>query len=239
MEGETFSMTSVEEGQYRNFPPKSPEIVEICEEISKISVDISGGDHSRSHDDVYVCVGKNDLHVLKWAIEHAVVCAGKVRVFLVHVFRPITYIATPVGRLSRSQLSKEQVQVYLREESNKRKHLLEKYIRLCNDSKVVVDTMLVESNDATGKAILELIHIANITNLVMGTKQSPLSRLSRNGLGKGEYVHKYAPQYCEVTLVYEGKKTKNNASNRKSQAAARRHSERHFFECVCFSGKHT
>ncbi|KAL7098417.1 hypothetical protein ACP275_09G016800 [Erythranthe tilingii] len=159
MEGETFSRAAPGEGQYRNFPPKSPEIVEISEEIS---IDIGGGDHSRSHDDVYVCVGKNDdLHVLKWVIEHAVVCAAEVRVFLVHVFRPITYIATPVGRLSRSQLSKEQVQVYLREESNKRKHLLEKYIRLCNDSKVVVDTMLVESNDATGKAILELIHIAN------------------------------------------------------------------------------
>lgn len=43
-----------------------------------------------------------------------------------------------VGRLSRSQLSKDQVQVYIREECNKRKHLLEKYIRLCNESKVLV-----------------------------------------------------------------------------------------------------
>lgn len=40
---------------------------------------------------------------------------------------------------------------------------------------VVVDTMLVESNSSS-KAILEIIPIANITNLVMGTKQSPLSR---------------------------------------------------------------
>ena len=41
-----------------------------------------------------------------------------------------------VGNLSRSQLSKEQVQVYINEENNRRKSLLVKYIRLCNDAKV-------------------------------------------------------------------------------------------------------
>lgn len=35
--------------------------------------------------------------------------------------------------------------------------------------------MLVESN-APSKAILELIPVTNITNLVIGTKQSPFSR---------------------------------------------------------------
>lgn len=40
---------------------------------------------------------------------------------------------------------------------------------------ISVDTMLVESN-ASAKAILELIGVANITHLVMGTKQSPFSR---------------------------------------------------------------
>ncbi|XP_057804281.1 U-box domain-containing protein 52-like [Salvia miltiorrhiza] len=227
----------MEEGQYRNLAAKSsPEIVEIAEESNSTAASRDGGD-------VYVAVGKHDLHVLRWALDHVV--SPESRVFLVHVFSPITYVPTPVGRLSRSQLSKDQLQVYIREESNKRKHLLDKYIQLCNDSKISVDTMLVESN-ASGKAILELIGVANITHLVMGTKQSPFSRLSRKGVGKGEYVKKYAPEYCEVSVVYDdAKKMKDeqpqirddskNASHQTQQVT--KNSQRHFFECVCFSGK--
>lgn len=70
-------------------------------------------------------------------------------------------------------------------------------------------------------------------------------RLSRKGQGKGEYVQKYAPEYCKVTLVYDKKKMKvdqrsqdSTASNQRSQVV-RQNSERHFFECVCFSGKFT
>ncbi|GFP90763.1 dead-box ATP-dependent RNA helicase 30 [Phtheirospermum japonicum] len=200
MEGENLAVDVDEEGQFRNWTARSPEIVEIVEE----SMSIAGG-----ASDVYVAVGKNDLHVVKWALDHVVRPGG--RLFLVHIFPPITYISTPVGRLSRSQLSKEQMQFYIKEENNKRKHMLEKYIQLCNESKVPVDTMLVESNAST-KAILELIVVANITNLVIGTKQSPLSRLSRKGLGKGEYVKKHAPESCDVTVVYDGKKMENHGS---------------------------
>ncbi|KAL3628889.1 hypothetical protein CASFOL_027935 [Castilleja foliolosa] len=207
MEGENVKAGD-EEGQSRNFTTSSPEIVEIVEE-SKSTYEGPG--------DFYVAVGKNDLHVVKWALDHAVRPGG--RLIIVRVFSPITYVSTPVGKLSRSRLSKEQLQFYIREENNKRKHMMEKYIQLCNDAKVPVDTMIVESNAST-KAILELIVIANITNLVMGMKQSPLPRLSRKGLRKGEYVKKHAPESCEVTLVYDGKKM-----------------EKHFFECVCFSGK--
>ncbi|KAG6386544.1 hypothetical protein SASPL_151710 [Salvia splendens] len=231
------------EGHYRNFlaTSSSPEIVEIGEESRSTAAGRDGG-----AGDVYVAVGKRDLHVLKWALDHVV--SPESRVFLVHVFSPIAYVATPVGRLSRSQLSKDQLQVYIREESNKRRHLVDKYIQLCNESKITVDTMLVESS-ASAKAILELIGVANITHLVIGTKQSPFSRISRKG--KGEYVKKYAPEYCEVSVVYDdGKKMKDeqslpqnsevsksskNASNQRPQVA--KNYERHFFECVCFSRK--
>ena len=43
-----------------------------------------------------------------------------------------------VGRLSRSQLSKEQLKFYINEENNRRRNLLQKYIRLCTDAKVCV-----------------------------------------------------------------------------------------------------
>ncbi|XP_075480088.1 U-box domain-containing protein 52-like [Primulina tabacum] len=221
---------STDEGQYRNWPAPSPEIVEIGEESKSIVTSRDVGAN-----DVYVAVGKNDLHLVKWALDHAISPGS--RVVLVHVFAPLTYIPTPVGRLSRSQLSKDQVQVYIKEESNRRKHLLQKYINICNESRIPVDTMLVESS-ASAKAILDLISVANITHLVVGTKQSPFTRLARKGLGKGEYIQKKAPEFCEVTVVYDGKKTDGQ---RKVHEARRpqitRHSERNFFECVCFSGK--
>ncbi|XP_073128740.1 U-box domain-containing protein 52-like [Henckelia pumila] len=228
MEGE--KSMSIEEGQYRNWPAPSPEIVEIGEESMSIVTSLDVGAN-----DVYVAVGKNDLHLVKWALDHAVTSPGS-RVFLVHVFAPLAYIPTPVGRLSRSQLSKDQVQVYIKEESNRRKHLLQKYINLCNESKIPVDTMLVESS-ASAKAILDLISVANITHLVVGTKQSPFtSWLARKGIGKGEYIQKKAPEFCEVTVVYDGKKMETHCKVHKSQTATR-HSERNFFECVCFSAK--
>ncbi|XP_027122447.1 U-box domain-containing protein 52 isoform X2 [Coffea arabica] len=156
-----------EEQQYHHWQVKSPEIVEIPDESKSILSSRNG-----QTNDVYVAVGKDDLHVVQWVLDNAV--SPGTRLFLVHVFPPITYINTPVGRLSRSQLSQDQLRVYLNEDQNRRKYLLEKYIRMCNDAKVPVDTMLLESN-ATAKAILGLIPVVNITNLVMGTKRSPFT----------------------------------------------------------------
>lgn len=66
----------------------SPEIVEIVEDNNSVTTSREDGAN-----DVYVAVGKDDLDVLKWALDHAV--SPGARVFLVHVFPPITYITTP------------------------------------------------------------------------------------------------------------------------------------------------
>ncbi|KAJ6970588.1 hypothetical protein NC653_035004 [Populus alba x Populus x berolinensis] len=176
----------------------SPEIVEIGDDSKTITNSIDG-----INDDVYVAVGKNDTDVLKWALDHAV--SPGARVFLVHVFPPLSYISTPVGRLSRSQLSQDQVRFYINEENNRRRNQLQKYIRLCANAKVTVDTMLLESN-LTAKTILELISVLNITHLVMGNKRLPRSWLLRKKLGKGEFVKNKAPDYCEVSIIHNGKK---------------------------------
>lgn len=74
--------------QYRCARIMSPEIVEIGEDSKNITTSRDTGGS-----DVYVAVGKDDLDVLKWALAHAV--SPGTRVFLVHVFPPITYINTP------------------------------------------------------------------------------------------------------------------------------------------------
>ncbi|KAF7128131.1 hypothetical protein RHSIM_Rhsim11G0055900 [Rhododendron simsii] len=223
-----------------NWRVMSPEIEEIGE--GSKSVSISSRDCGMN--DVYVAVGKNDLDVVKWALDHAT--SPGATVFLVHVFPPVTYISTPVGRLSRSQLTPEQVRFYVNKENNRRRNVLQKYIQLCTDAKVPVDTMLLESN-STAKAILDLIPVLNITYLVMGTKRPPASRRLIKGLGNGEFVQKKAPDYCEVAIVYDGKKLMDSqkvipsaiASNqrRRPEIITRPEPERNFFDCICFSAK--
>ncbi|XP_011047812.1 PREDICTED: U-box domain-containing protein 33-like [Populus euphratica] len=213
----------------------SPEIVEIGEDIKTITNSIDGVSH-----DVYVAVGKNDTDVLKWALDHAVLPGAQV--FLVHVFPPLTYIPTPVGRLSRSQLSQDQMRFYINDENNRRRNHLQKYISLCADAKVTVDTMLLESN-STAKAILELIPVLNIRHLVMGTKRLPRSRLLRKKLAKGEFVKKNAPDYCEVSIIHESKKIMDGqhgiepVSSCPQRPDVIRNSEKKFFDLACFSGK--
>ncbi|KAI3856306.1 hypothetical protein MKX03_014896, partial [Papaver bracteatum] len=116
--------------RYNNESMISPEIVEISEESRSFmmsSVSRDGGIN------VYVAVGKDDLHVLKWTLDQSVLPGATV--FLIHIFPPITSIPTPVGRLSKSQVSQEQVKTYIREENSRRRNLLQKYIRLCSDAK--------------------------------------------------------------------------------------------------------
>ncbi|KAK6787751.1 hypothetical protein RDI58_016276 [Solanum bulbocastanum] len=95
----------------------SREIEEIGEDSKSTTI------KDAETNDVYVAVGKNDLYVAQWALDHAV--SPGFRVCLVHIFPTIKYIPTPVGNLSRSQLSKEQAQVYINEQNNRRKSLLQ------------------------------------------------------------------------------------------------------------------
>ncbi|CAJ1943779.1 unnamed protein product [Sphenostylis stenocarpa] len=223
-----------ENGEYDRYSMQtlSTEIVEIVEDGKSITKD-----KDRRVDDLYVAVGKDDLDVVKWALEHAVSPGS--RIFLIHVSSPITSIPTPVGRFERSKLTPQQVRLYVNEVNIKRKDLLQKYIQMSNEAKVTAETLLLESND-TGKAILDLVSILNITNLVIGIKKLPYTRRNHK-LSKGEFVKKHAPNACEVTLVYNGEVfvsdpymdglvSYGQASHSKS------HYKNNFFQCMCFSG---
>ncbi|KAL0538284.1 hypothetical protein IC582_027296 [Cucumis melo] len=210
----------------------SPEIVEIGEESKTI---ISSRDGAAT--DVYVAVGKDDIDVLKWALNHVVSPDHNQR------FADQSSTTFLVGRLARSQLTREQLRVYINEENNRRRNLLEKYIRLCTDAKVKVDTLLLESNTTT-KAILRLIPVLNITNLVMGTKTPLSTRLLGKRMRTGEIVKKKAPEFCEVTIVYEGKKVDEHqqqqmgllSSSQNSDCRPRRYGK-NLFDWVCLSSR--
>ncbi|KAL6174936.1 hypothetical protein ACLB2K_051581 [Fragaria x ananassa] len=237
MEGEDSYVPVEAKDFYKDHSPHrrtfSPEIVELGGEITSTS-GITAGSSSRDIagvNDVYVAVGKDDTDVLKWVLDNAVSPGS--RVFLVHVFPPITHIPTPVGRLSTSHLNEDQVRFYFNEENNKRRNLLQKYVYLCNKAKVTVDTMLLESSDRA-KAIADLIPVLMITHLVIGTKRPPHSRKKKK-LSLGEFVKKNAPEYCEVSIVHQGNKVMVDKQITTSQR--RPQCERSIYEWACFPGK--
>ncbi|KAG5602441.1 hypothetical protein H5410_033811 [Solanum commersonii] len=115
-----------------------------------------------------------------------------------------------VGNLSIIQLSKMQVQVYINEESNRRKNLLEKYICLCNDAKMI----------ECKEALLDLIPIVNITSIVIGTSPSRPTR----GQNIAEYVKKKAPEFCDIKVVGQMQYPKQSFNQRQHENA----------KCICF-----
>ncbi|MED6218175.1 hypothetical protein PIB30_024500 [Stylosanthes scabra] len=243
----TFAACGGEEnGEYDRYSmvSLSTEIVEIVEDGKSIT-----SNKDRRDDDIYVAVGKDDMDLVQWVLDH--VGSSRARIFLVHVSPPITMIPTPVGKFDRSQLTPQQVRFYVNQVNSKRKELLQKYIQLINEAKLTAETLLLESND-TGKAILDLISILNISNMIIGMKKLPYTRNRRsNKLSKGEFVKKNAPMSCEVTLVCHGEEfiatpymdqfaSKGQVPMPMAVSQSKGHSKSYFFPCAClFTGKCT
>ncbi|XAR65770.1 Ubiquitin--protein ligase [Bertholletia excelsa] len=164
-------------------------------------------DFNSREDVVYVLVGKTEessisMDALLWTINHAVT---PTLVFLIHIFPEIRLIPTPLGKMPVSQVNPEQKESYIVQESGKRREFLQKFLDVCSDSKVKVDTILIES-DMEAKALLDLIPILNIRKLILGTPKSNLRKLrSKRGSGIADQVLQNAPEFCEVKIICEGK----------------------------------
>ncbi|KAI9108823.1 hypothetical protein K1719_020128 [Acacia pycnantha] len=215
--------------EYR--PAVTSEIEEVFEDDGRSET--VENNESRG-EDIYVAVGKDDMDVVKWALDHAV--SHSSRIFFIHVSAPITLIPTPVGNLPRSQLNHQKVKSYENEEINKTNNILQKYIQMSNDAQVSTETVHLESND-TAKAILELISVLNIKNLVMGIKKHAHS-WGKNKVSRGIIVKQKAPEFCEVVLVCEGNEILNKRHYYDIVAPQRHQSSGRLLSCsICFSGK--
>ncbi|CAK7323348.1 unnamed protein product [Dovyalis caffra] len=177
----------------------------------------------RQGDCVYVGVGKSESSVdaLSWTLKNAVTDSNTTDGLEIQVLTPILTLSAcknkkcecvdnnvlwmVVGRLPKSQVSAQQVENHMAQERGKRRELLQKYINMCSASKVKVDTILIES-DMVGKAMVDLIPILNMTKLVLGTSKSNLRKLkSKRGNGIADQVLQNAPEFCDVTIVCDGK----------------------------------
>ncbi|OAY41230.1 U-box domain-containing protein 35 [Manihot esculenta] len=177
----------------------------IKEEVFSLDVE------SRGEDCVYVGVGKSEssMDALSWTLKN-LVNGDSTMIYLIHVFPEIHHIPSPLGKLPKNQVSPEQVEIYMAQERGKRRELLQKFIHLCSQSKVKVDTILVES-DMVAKAILDLIPILNIKKLVLGTSKSSLRKLrARKGSGIADQILASPSEFCEIKIICEGKEVADN-----------------------------
>nr|KYP52128.1 U-box domain-containing protein 35 [Cajanus cajan] len=136
---------------------------------------------------------------------------------IIHVFPQINHIPNPlgVGMIPRNQVSGEQVESYIAQERGKRRELLQKFLQSCTNSKVKVDTILIES-DLVAKAILDLIPILQIRNLVIGVNKRKSK--SRKGNSIGDQILQSAPQNCKVRIICEGKEVNEKRMSPSPQA---------------------
>ncbi|XP_061354874.1 U-box domain-containing protein 54-like [Gastrolobium bilobum] len=173
--------------------------------------------------------------------------------YLIHVFPEINHIPNPlgIGMVPRNQVSAEQVESFMAQERGKRRELLHKFLQSCSNSKVKVDTILIES-DLVAKAILDLIPILQIRNLVIGANKFHLRKSrSRKGNGVAHQILHNAPQSCKVRIICEGKEvneemmspppqtlTARTSANDTSMTRINEEDQQHdSVSCICFKPK--
>ncbi|KAL5056644.1 hypothetical protein RYX36_037326 [Vicia faba] len=160
-------------------------------------------------DVVYVAVRIDDqgssMEALSWALKHSVI-PSITTISLLHVFPQIKLIPSPLGKIPRSHVNQEHVDIYLAQEKSKRRMLLQKFIDLCNDSKVKVEVLLIESDNVV-KTIVDLVKNLNIMKLVIGTTTSSNLRkhVSRRKNSIAEMVLKSVEEKCDVRIICEGR----------------------------------
>lgn len=180
---------------------------EWCESSTVFSLDIHNDNNL--DDVVYVAVGTNggssSMEALSWTLKHAVT-PSTTTVSLLHVFPQVKLIPTPLGKIPRSHVNLEHVNIHLTQVKSKlRKLLLQKFMKLCIESKVKVEMMLIEG-DNVAEAIVDLVGNLNIRKLVIGTTHS---NLSKKGPGRqnsiADMVLKSVQESCDVKIICEGK----------------------------------
>lgn len=199
---------------------------------------------TQEEDIIYVAVGKSQssMDALSWTLRHAV--NPSTSIFLIHVFPPVKFVPSPLGKLPRNQVNPEQLETFMAQEMGKRRQLLQKFLDACSKSKVMADTMLIES-DLVAKAILDLIPILNIRKLVVGTTKSCLRKLKSGRIsGIADHILQSAPETCEIKVVCEGKEVidqmindspspRNNDHN-SPKASQEKNEIPDSFSCMCF-----
>ncbi|KAI3939315.1 hypothetical protein MKW98_022183 [Papaver atlanticum] len=150
---------------------------------------------------IYVAVGgklNSSLDALRWTLRHHPSTMRSIN--LIHVFPEVIFIPSPFGgKVPKDQVTPEELENYMSQQSQKRREFLQKFLDVCSVFKVNVETLLIESNNVT-KAMADLILILNIKKLVVGTSKSSYKKLKKaNGIG--DQILKSASDTCDIKII--------------------------------------
>ncbi|KAI5414422.1 U-box domain-containing protein 35 [Lathyrus oleraceus] len=187
---------------------KEEPLESIKEEFENSTVSSLDIHNNKLGDVVYVAVRIDDegssMEALSWALKHSVI-PSITTISLLHVFPQIKQIPSPLGKIPRSRVNQEHVDIYLAQEKSKRRMLLQKFIDLCTDSKVKVEVLLIESDNFV-KAIVDLVININIMKLVIGIPSSNLRKhRSSRKHSIADMVLKSVEEKCDVRIICEGR----------------------------------
>ncbi|KAG2302958.1 hypothetical protein Bca52824_031609 [Brassica carinata] len=171
--------------------------------------------------------GTGSRRAVRWAVDNLLPKAG--RFVMIHIIPAITTIPTPSGkRLPLEEVDERLVEMYVRDVKQEFQTVFVPFLKMCKTSssaKCEVETLLLEYDDPA-KALLRFIYKSGVNSLVMGSFKSNIFTRRIKGPGVPLTVLRYAPETCEVNIVYKDRITTKpmepliNAVPRKSLIAA-------------------
>ncbi|XP_047153096.1 U-box domain-containing protein 52-like [Vigna umbellata] len=145
---------------------------------------------------------KKSKYVVQWAL-NKFVPEGMIIFKLIHVYATIKGVPTPLGNvIPLSQVRNDVATAFKKEVEWQTNQMLLPFKRLCEQRKVHVDVVLIESDDVA-IAITEEVAKGAITKLVVGASSRGIFKSKQKGISMKISVS--TPRFCTVYAISKGK----------------------------------
>ncbi|KAI4323725.1 hypothetical protein L6164_023308 [Bauhinia variegata] len=145
---------------------------------------------------------KQSNYVLKWAL-NKFAPEGKIIFKLIHVQAAIKGVPTPMGNvIPISQVRNDVAAAFKKEMEWQTSQLLLHFKNMCDQRKVQVDVVMIESDDVA-TAIAKEVAKGSLTKLVIGA--SSLGFFASKQKGLSAKISLCTPRFCTVYAVSKGK----------------------------------
>ncbi|CAI8595827.1 unnamed protein product [Vicia faba] len=163
-----------------------------------------GNESSRTRHSVVALAikgNKKSKYVVQWTL-NKFVPEGMIIFKLIHVHAGIIGVPTPMGNyLPISQVRTDVAAAYKKEMEWKTHQMLLPFKKMCEERKVHVDLVVIESDDVASTVAEEVTKDA-ITKLVVGASSGGLFKSKHKGMSAK--ISACTPRYCTVYAVSKG-----------------------------------
>ncbi|KAK7401437.1 hypothetical protein VNO78_12921 [Psophocarpus tetragonolobus] len=145
---------------------------------------------------------KKSKYVVQWAL-NKFVPEGMIIFKLIHVHAGIKGVPTPLGNvIPLSQVRNDVATAFKKEVEWQTDQMLLPFKRMCEQRKVHVEVIVIESDDVA-TAVAEEVAKGVITRLVVGASSSGIFKSKQKGVSKKISV--CTPRFCTIYAISKGK----------------------------------